>query len=266
MSIKGHFLFLGSGGSMGVPVIGCHCQVCLSTSPCNKRLRPSGLIMVKNKKYLIDCGPDFRNQALLYHIENLDGLILTHAHHDHTAGIDELRVYYMRHKTSIACLASRETISDVKRRFPYIFESHSDKLTAKIVMQELEGECGQTLFQGLDLSYFSYEQAKMKVNGFCLGNFAYVSDIKNYQESIFESLKGIDVLVLSALSRRSSPFHLNVDEAIAFSDKVGAKETWLMHIAHDLDHEETNAYLPPHVRMAYDGLEINFDLQKIEKK
>lgn len=244
---------------MGIPVIGCHCHVCLSKSPCNKRLRPSGLITIDHKKYLIDCGPDFREQALLYHIEKIDGLILTHAHHDHTAGIDELRIYYMRNKTAIPCLASRETIIDIKTRFGYIFESHSDKLTAKILMQELEGECGTTNFQGLNIGFFSYEQAKMKVNGFRFGNFAYVSDIKNYSDSIFEHLKGVEILVLSALSRKPTNFHLSVDEAIAFSERVGAKETWLMHIAHDLDHEETNAYLPPHIRMAYDGLELNFE-------
>jgi phosphoribosyl 1,2-cyclic phosphate phosphodiesterase len=100
---QGHFLFLGTGASMGIPVIGCHCSVCQSDSPCNKRMRPSGLITIDNKKFLIDCGPDFRMQALEHHIDRLDGLILTHAHHDHTAGIDELRALYLRQKIPLPC-------------------------------------------------------------------------------------------------------------------------------------------------------------------
>lgn len=258
--MNGHFLFLGSGGSMGIPIIGCHCPVCTSLSPCNKRLRPSGLLTVNNKKILIDCGPDFRSQALCYHIDSLDGLIMTHAHHDHTAGIDELRIYYMRNKIPLPCLASVATADDIRTRFPYIFFKNSEKVTARILMQELEGREGLVDFMGLQFRYVTFEQAGMLVNGYCLGNFAYISDIKNYSESIFDHLQGIEVLVISALSMATSHFHLSVDEAVAFAARVGAKETWLTHIGHDLDHEATNAYLPSNVRMAYDGLELNFQV------
>lgn len=263
MKIPGHFLFLGTGASMGIPVVGCHCPVCTSDSPCNKRMRPSGLITIENKKILIDAGPDFRFQALQHHIDHIDGLLLTHAHHDHTAGLDELRVFYMRSKKPVPCLLSRETAKDIQTRFDYIFgeQSHMHKLTPRISLQILEKDRGMTHFLGIPIGYVSFEQAHMKVNGYRFGNFAYISDIRDYPETIFEDLKGVEILVLSALRFESSHFHLGIDEAIEFGNRVKAEHTWITHIAHELDHEATNAYLPSNVRMAYDGLELTFDIE-----
>lgn len=262
--MNGHFLFLGTGASMGIPVIGCRCPVCRSDSPCNKRTRPSGLITVDKQKILIDVGPDFRYQALTHHIDHIDGVFLTHAHHDHTASLDELRVFYMRSKHVLPCLLSQETALDIQTRYAYIFgdPDHPEKLISRISLQVLPGDRGETSFLGLKVSYFTYEQAKMKVTGFRLGNFAYVSDIRTYPESIFDDLKGVQVLVISALRFEPSPFHLGIDEAVDFSRRMGASSTWLTHIAHELDHEATNAYLPPNVRMAYDGLEIYFKIDE----
>lgn len=257
---NGHFLFLGTGASMGIPVIGCHCEVCKSESPCNHRTRTSGLVTINGKKFLIDCGPDFRIQALQHHIVALDGLLLTHTHHDHVAGIDELRVFYMWNKTPLPCLLSKESEQDLRRRYHYIFEDLqvSKKLTARMKMYILEGDSGIIQFEGIKIRYVTYEQAGMKVNGYRFGNFAYISDISKFPESIYEELKGIEILVVSALRETPSPMHFSIEEAIAFSKRIKAKHTWLTHIAHELDHEATNARLPPNVRMAYDGLELNF--------
>lgn len=259
----GHFLFLGTGGSMGIPVIGCHCPVCSSESPCNQRLRPSGLLTIGNKKLLIDCGPDFRIQALRHHLDTLDGIIITHAHHDHIAGIDELRVYSMHRKVSLPCLLSKETADDLKIRYHYIFQEKAlpNKLLPQMSLQVLDKTHGQTVFQGIKIHYMSYHQAGMQVNGFRFGNFAYVSDIRHYQERIFKDLHGIETLVLSALRYTQSDFHFSIDEAITFANRVGAKHTWLTHIAHELEHEATNAYLPHNIRMAYDGLELTFQAE-----
>lgn len=244
---------------MGIPVIGCHCSVCHSGSPYNQRMRPSGLLTFRNKKYLIDCGPDFRMQALKYHIEHLDGLLLTHAHHDHTAGIDELRAYHLYSKKALPCLLSQETADDLLKRYYYIFvKKNPEALTPQLTLQILETEKGEVLFQELSVQYVSYKQGGMKVNGFRFGNFAYISDIRDYSENLFESLLGVEILVLSALRLDPSPFHFGLDEAIQFARRVGAEHTWLTHIAHDLDHETSNAYLPPNVRMAYDGLKLTF--------
>lgn len=242
---------------MGIPVIGCHCNVCESTHPEDKRLRSAGLISFNSKHILIDCGPDFREQALRYGIDHLDGVVITHAHHDHTSSIDELRVFYMRSGQPIPCLASRETSEDLKKRFDYIFSNRKKNvLVPKVDLVELQEERGEVVFEGLRFKYFTYEQVKMKVNGFRTGNFAYVTDIHDYPESIFEDLQGVENLVLSALRFTPSHIHFTVDEAVDFAHKVGAKQTWLTHIAHELQHEHTNAYLPPDVRMGYDGLEI----------
>lgn len=258
---NGHFLFLGTGGSMGIPVIGCHCAVCESDSPCNQRLRPSAVITIGEKRFLIDCGPDFREQALKHHIDNIDGIILTHAHHDHIAGIDELRVYFMRKKAPIPCLLSDITAEELLTRYRYIFDDMTfSKLTPRLGLQKITEDFGQTVFEEIPIGFVSYEQAGMKVTGYRFGNLAYISDIKNFSESIFTHLQGVETLILSALRFTPSPFHITIDEAIAFATRVRAKHTWITHISHDLDHEATNSYLPSNVRMAYDGLELNFTI------
>lgn len=248
---------------MGIPVIGCSCRVCKSLSPKDKRLRASGVLSVNHKRLLVDCGPDFRQQALRHNIDYLDGVIITHAHHDHTASVDELRAYSMMSGQPISCLMSKDTADDIIARFQYIFQPDQKikKLLPKIVPEILEGDRGETKFKGVDFRYFTYKQAGMKVNGLRTGNFAYVTDIRDYPDSIFDDLKGVEVLVLSALRFTPSNLHLSVDEAIEFSKKVGAQKTWLTHIAHDLSHEQTNAYLPENVRLAYDGLEIDISLE-----
>ncbi|CRX38318.1 Beta-lactamase [Estrella lausannensis] len=243
---------------MGVPVVGCSCPVCLSESVKNKRLRSSGLLEVDDKRLLIDCGPDFRQQALSHRIHQIDGCLITHLHHDHTASIDELRCYTMKEKHPLPCVLSKETADDLKRRFDYIFRGDEARLVSKVQLQELEEERGSLSLRGVPLSYMTFEQAGVKVTGFRMGHFAYLSDIKTYPETIFEDLAGVRVLVLSALRLTPSPLHFSVDEAVDFARKAGAKETYLTHISHDLDHEKTNAYLPQDIRMAYDGLLINF--------
>ena len=257
----GRFLFLGSGGSMGVPVIACDCEVCKSPSTLNKRLRPAGLVTVGGKNFLIDTGPDFRTQALTNNIKSLDGVLFTHAHNDHTAGIDELRVFYIIAKKLLPCLMSYETYKELKTRFAYLFAEELPKhqLVSRLHVQLLQELRGTTHFVGQKIQYMSYEQAGMQVNGYRFGDFAYISDIRHYPETIFEDLKGVKYLVLSSLKFAPSPLHFNIDESIEFANKVQAKQTWLTHISHELDHEKGNAYLPPHIRLAYDGLEITFD-------
>lgn len=243
---------------MGVPVIGCSCPVCRSDNPKNKRTRPGALLSVAGRTLLIDAGPDFRDQALCHRIDRLDGVILTHAHHDHTAGIDDLRIYYMLSGEAVPCLMSTETFDDLEKRYSYIFHKRKnpDQLTSKIDLHLLKDERGEAAFSDIPIRYFTYVQAGMPVTGIRVGDFAYVSDIKEYPETIFEDLQGVKTLVVSALRFPSSPLHFSVDEAVAFSKKVGANATWLTHLSHELDHEKVNAYLPSNIRLAYDGLQI----------
>jgi phosphoribosyl 1,2-cyclic phosphate phosphodiesterase len=258
--MKDKLLFLGTGGSMGVPMIGCHCEVCRSDSPFDKRMRASVLVTIGGKRLLIDCGPDFHQQALRYHLDTLDGVLITHAHHDHTASIDELRVYPIHTKQPIPCLLSKQTADELTERFAYIFKPHPPHRAhlPKISLQYLEGDRGMTDYHGVKVRYMTYEQLGMKVNGFRFGDLAYVTDIRVYPETIFEDLAGVDTLILSALRFTPNEFHFTIDEAIDFAKKVGAKMTWLTHIAHDLKHDKIDSYLPSNVRLAYDGLEISF--------
>ena len=211
--------FIGTGASMGIPVIGCKCEVCQSTSPFNKRFRPSALLKINGKEILIDAGPDFREQALKYSIDHIDGLILTHAHHDHTAGIDDLRIYYLMSKQSIPCLLSTETAQEIRRRFHYMFEVQPTEiqLIPRMTLCEFSGESGIVDFLGVTTQYFSYKQLGMLVTGYRWGTMAYVTDIKDYSDEIFEQLKGVKILILSALRFTHSHMHFSIDEAVDFA-------------------------------------------------
>lgn len=258
--MKGEFTFLGTGASAGVPVIGCTCKVCASPSPFNKRFRTSALLTLENKNILVDAGPDFRMQALKIGIEHLEGLIITHTHFDHIAGIDELRIFTF--KKPIPCLLSKESLEELNIRYHYLFKDKldNDSYVVKMDFQPLEGERGEVNFAGILFKYFSYLQGSMLVNGFRIGNFAYVTDIQKYPESIFDDLEGVEILVLSALRGGHSYIHFNLEEAVAFSKRVKATKTYLTHISHELDYEETNKKLPSEVRLGYDGLKISFNM------
>jgi len=258
----GKFVFLGSGGSVGIPVVGCDCAICHSTSPFNQRLRPAGLLLIDGKKILIDIGPDFRQQALRAKIDTVDGVVLTHTHYDHIAGIDELRIFYVRENRHVPCLLSKESQLELLKRYEYLFQPHAPgkTLPAQIDLRVLPNDAGTVEFLGIPVSYMSFYQAGMKVTGFRIGDFAYVSDIKDYDETVFEALKGVRVLILSALRAGKSPLHLSIEEAVAFARKAGAKMTRLTHLNHEIDHEIVNRSLPPDVQLGYDGLELEFNL------
>jgi len=260
--MQAKFTFLGTGGSAGVPMIACECEVCKSLSPYNQRLRSAGLIQISNKNFIIDVGPDFRAQALKQPIKHLNGVLLTHSHADHIGGIDDLRAYYFLEKKKLPCVLSQETFEEVKMRFHYMLQpvASGKSLSAQLDFQILEGDFGDVELDGVRFSYFSYFQAGMKVTGYRIGNFAYVSDIREYSEKVVEALKGVDILVLSALRHVPSKMHFSIEEAIAFSHKVSAKKTYLTHIRHDLEYAATNALLPPDVRMSYDGLELAIEV------
>ena len=256
---KNSFLFLGTGASMGTPVLTCHCAVCLSADKRNHRLRPSGLLKIGEKRFLIDVGPDYRMQALQYRIERLDGVLITHTHYDHVAGLDDLRVYYFFHKKTLPCLLSDDSLLEIKVRNHYFFEQLKDDVMggSRFDFQVINNRFRKVDFGGELWQIMTYEQGGMKVTGYRWRNFAYVIDLKHFTDELYAALKGVEVLVMSALRYRSSPAHLTMEEAVAFAKRVGAQQTWFSHVAHDLDHEMTNRELPPEIQLAYDGLEID---------
>lgn len=259
--MQAKFLFLGTGGSLGVPIVTCKCAVCTSISQFNKRLRPSAFLSIDNKNFIIDVGPDFRSQALHYQIDKLDGVLLTHSHYDHIGGMDDLRVFYFFQKKQLPTLLSQETYESIKLRFHYFFLDELPSLSPKtqLNIQLLEKDFGQTHFEGVSIKYVSYYQKDMKVTGFIFKKtLAYISDIRQFEKSVLTALKGIDILIISALDYTPSNGHFSIQEAIEFSNSVEAKRTFLTHITHHLDHDETNSKLPPNIRLAHDGLELSF--------
>lgn len=253
--MRGKFLFLGTGGSLGVPVVGCVCETCASKDPYNKRFRPSGVLEVESKRFLIDAGPDFRSQALQYKIHHLDGVLLTHCHYDHIGGFDDLRVFSFKKKRKLPILLSQGSFEELKVRYHYLMEPQSaDKFEFHI----LKSDFGTVSFEGFQWETVSYIQAGMLVIGYRLDTFAYVSDIRFYSDRVILALKGVETLVLSALKYTPTEVHFSLQEAVDFATQVGAKRTWLTHIAHDLDHAVVNRKLPQNVQLAHDGLEISF--------
>jgi phosphoribosyl 1,2-cyclic phosphate phosphodiesterase len=228
--------FLGTGNSLGIPVIGCKCRVCRSKDTKDKRLRPSILVKIKGKKFLIDAGPDFRYQALQHHIDQIDGVFLTHLHYDHASGIDDLRILAYQKKKPIKLILSKESFEEFQHRFDYLFSAIIDIpiLCSVFSFHVLEDENNTDHFENMDFSHFSYVQLDKKVTGFRFFDTAYVVDIREYNESLFSSLKGVHTLIISALRLQPSDAHFGLEEAIEFSKKVGAKKTYFTHISHDI--------------------------------
>ncbi len=250
--MKCKITFLGTSASLGVPVVGCKCDTCSSKLKQNKRLRSSLFLETENQKFLIDAGPDFRSQALSYQISNLNGVFLTHTHFDHVAGLDDLRVFAFFQKKPLPLLVSRETKKDLTDRFPYLFIPENQKFSFKILKEER----GQETFEGLNFSYLSYGQANMKVTGLRFNEFAFITDIKEYENTLFEDLQGVKTLVISALNWEPTRAHLGIKEVLEIGEKLKVERLYLSHIGHELEYEKTNNALPNFAKVAYDGLSI----------
>ena len=254
-------LFLGSGASMGIPMVGCGCPVCQSNNPKDKRLRCSVLLKIGGKSILIDTSPDFRQQALKFGIIKLDGVIWTHAHQDHTGGIDDLRPLFLWNKTPLPCLLSEPTYHDLQIRFHYLFKeiNNNPSLRPRFDIRVVPPN-GSLDFLGIKIEFFTYLQLGMEVLGLRIGKFAYIIDIKDFESTLFDRLKGVETLVVSALRYEPSPLHLSLNEAVAFGREVGAKNIYFTHIAHEIGHTEGQKKLPEGFQLAYDGLEIPLNL------
>lgn len=189
-------------------------------------------------------------------------MILTHTHYDHVGGLDELRVFYFMQHVRLQILASIETYEELRTRFHYLFKTRQadGTLQSQFDFQILENDFGTTHFLGIKVDYVSYTQADMKVTGYRFGKLAYISDIREYEQRVIDALQGVETLIISALRYTRSEVHFSIEEALEFSQKVGAKKIFFTHISHELDHEETNQQLPENARLAHDGLEISFNL------
>jgi len=243
---------LGSGTSMGVPTLGCECRVCRSADLHDKRTRPSVLLEYTGRSVVIDTTPDFRFQAMRAGLKRLDAVLLTHAHADHILGLDDVRPFNLKQAGDIPVFASLETQAIVRRTFAYIFDGKPSLSTLpSIALRTINGPFD--LF-GLRLTPVPALHGDMSVLGFRVGRFAYLTDFSAVPESSKELLRGLDDFILDALRDTPHPMHSNVEQSLALVEELKPRRAWFTHICHDLPHAETNARLPGHVRLAYDGL------------
>jgi phosphoribosyl 1,2-cyclic phosphate phosphodiesterase len=249
---------LGSGTSTGVPTIGCHCDVCSSPDPRDKRLRPSVVVSYGGRNVLIDTTPDFRAQALRAGIDRLDAILFTHAHADHIMGLDDVRPFNFRQKGRIPIYASSNTMAAIQRSFRYIFDNEEKPSSVPQLESHMLNGGSFDLF-GVGFFPVPLLHGKTSVYGFRFGQAAYLTDHSDIPESSLEHLRGLDVLFLDALRYKPHPTHSTVERSIATADLLLAKRVFFTHICHDLPHARTEEQLPPHIRLAYDGLEIHVE-------
>ncbi|HEX3745701.1 MAG TPA: MBL fold metallo-hydrolase [Bryobacteraceae bacterium] len=246
---------LGSGTSVGVPTIGCHCAVCTSTDPRDNRLRPSVLVSYGGRNVLIDTTPDFRTQALRARIERVDAVLFTHAHADHMMGFDDIRPFNFRQSGDIPIYAAAHTMDAIRRAFPYVFDGVEKKTNVPHVDPRILDGSPVDLF-GLEFLPIPIMHGPWPIYGFRFGNAAYLTDHSEIPESSMELLRGLDVLFLDALRYKPHPTHSTVDRSTRTIEQLGVRRGFFTHICHDLGHERAESMLPPHIRLAYDGLAV----------
>lgn len=251
--------FLGTGTSFGVPQIGCHCPVCSSTDPRDRRTRSGALVESGGGTLLIDTGPELRLQLLASRVDRVDAVLYTHEHADHLNGIDDLRIFSVKQRGPLVCYGPAETLARVREGFRYIFdhEVRAFEGTSKPHLQLQALEPGvPTEIAGIQVLPLAFEHGFLRVFGYRFGPIAYITDVKAVPPQAYAALAGLEVLVLNSLWWRPHPTHLSIGEAIETARTLGAERTYLTHLTHETGHAELAAQLPPGVFPAYDGLSI----------
>lgn len=254
---------LGCGTSTGVPVIGCHCDVCRSKDPKNHRLRTSLALRFEGelggRVVLVDTSPDLRQQCLRFELERIDAVLFTHGHADHVFGLDDLRPYCFRRIEPIDCYGSQATLEHVKATFAYAFDGVPSEGGGKPRLRTQAVE-GSFEVHGLAFDALPVMHGSLEVTAYRSGRFAYVTDCHEIPQPSLERLRGVEVLILDALRYEPHPTHFSVTEAIQVANEIGAGTTYLTHMNHDIDYNAPRIDLPPGVELAYDGLTFNVSL------
>jgi phosphoribosyl 1,2-cyclic phosphate phosphodiesterase len=249
-------IFLGTGTSAGVPMIGCHCPVCSSDDLRDRRTRPSVVIGYAEHRVLVDTTPELRLQCVANGIEKIDAVVYTHAHADHVMGLDDVRRFNAIQQSPLDVFADPATFAALDRCFGYAFippNPQNRLFRPHLIQKRITGPfdiAGQT-WTPIPLLH-----GEMPVLGFRVGNLAYCTDVSEIPDASFDLLQNLDVLVLDALQHKKHTTHFSLEEAVEAAGRIGARRTFFTHIAHALGHEATNAALPPTVQLAYDGLRV----------
>lgn len=246
--------FLGTGTSTGVPVVGCQCRICTSKDPRDKRLRQSVLIETKGKNFLIDTTPDLRLQLLRHPIPRLDFVLFTHSHSDHLMGLDDIRPFNFRQREPIHAFANAQTAKAIRRAFSYIWDDATQIGGGKPQLELHEVEA-TFVHEDITITPIPVAHGDWTILGFRIGEFAYITDTNGIPDASMLLLEGVKVLALDGLRPAPRhPTHFVIDQAIECARRIGARETWLMHLAHEVSHADVDATLPEGIRLAYDGL------------
>ena len=252
---QGSILVLGSGTSVGVPMIGCRCKVCTSPDPRDRRLRPSVLLRLGEKRILIDTSPDFRYQALRFGIERLDAILYTHSHADHILGLDDVRPFNFMQKQEIPIYTSAEALSTIRQTFHYVFEGKPSQSSRPRLVPNIF-DADPICAAGITFQPIRVAHGEGAAHGFRFGDCAYLTDHSEIPPESLAKLTGLDVLFLDALRHNPHPTHSTVEESLRTVQTLQPKRAFFTHISHDLLHATTQERLPAGVQMAYDGLEI----------
>lgn len=246
---------LGSGTSVGVPTVGCHCPVCLSDDSRDKRLRPSILVNYEGNNVVIDTTPDFRTQALRAHIERLDAVVYTHGHADHIMGLDDVRPFNFRQSQEIPVYGAADTLAVIRRTFSYIFDGAvRNTFVPKLDLHTVDRSPFDVL--GVQFTPVPVIHGSATIFGYRFGTAAYLTDHSSIPPESKDLLRGLDVLFLDSLRLKPHPTHSTLDQSIATVSELRPRRAYFTHICHDLPHARTQSKLPPDVFLAYDGLEI----------
>jgi len=254
-------VFLGTGTSVGIPMIGCDCRVCASSDPRNRRRRSSIYVAAGGTHLVIDTSLDFRDQALTFKVPRVDAVLMTHSHADHIFGLDDIRRFNTIQGQAIPVHGSGETIRDLKRIFSYINATPSPPGVYRPEIEFLETR-GPWTVGAIRIEPLPVEHSTCETLGFRLEadgrTVGYVPDCHALPEAAFARLRGVDVMILDGLRHRPHPTHLTVEASVALLQRMGARHSYLTHLCHDLDHEETQESLPPAIFVSCDGMTLEW--------
>jgi phosphoribosyl 1,2-cyclic phosphate phosphodiesterase len=248
--------FLGTGTSQGVPVIGCTCEVCTSLDFRDKRLRTSIHVEIEDQSLVVDTGPDFRQQMLRAHVKRIDAVLFTHAHRDHTAGLDDVRAYNFMQQMDMPVYGTQPVLDQLQIEYAYAFAKQYYPGIPRLTLYQIESQNFDV--NGISVIPLPVMHLKMPVLGFRFGNFSYITDANHIPDETLERLKGTEILVLNALQREHHISHFNLKEALEMVEKIKPAQAYLTHISHKLGlHGDVTKELPDNVALAFDGLQIS---------
>ena len=246
---------LGVGSSAGTPVVGCSCATCVSTDVRNKRTRCSSLITLDSgENILIDTGPDLRNQSLRENINRIDAVLYTHTHADHLHGIDDLRAFCQIQRKQIPLYAKQDAVTHISQKFGYVLREPSDFWDLPVLRIKSIDE--PFVLFGVKITPIPLMHGRSHIFGYRIGNCAYMTDVSEIPESSFKLLKDLDVILLDCLREQSHPTHINIEQSLAYISRIQAKQSYMIHMTHELEYATLTNKLPKNVFVGFDGLKL----------